>query len=123
MRLTHPIDFPPLPRGFLGVTMSLDGGFDEVDEFLRAAVNCWPSRQAPGSRFFMPRNVSDCHRPEKYRKRGPNSRPHRGVLGRVFHDFLGGATQIVDKSGRRGKIDPVFSVAGERFVVFLTRRT
>ncbi len=31
--------FPPLPRGFFGLTMSLDGGLEEVAEFLRAAAN------------------------------------------------------------------------------------
>jgi len=29
-----------LGSGFLGLTMSLDGGLEEVDESLRAAANC-----------------------------------------------------------------------------------
>ncbi len=46
--------FPPLAGGFFGLTMSLDGGFDEVDEFLRASVNCWRSRAFSSSSSDTP---------------------------------------------------------------------
>jgi hypothetical protein len=48
---------PPLGSGFFGLTMSLDGGLEEVEESLRAAANCC-CRPAFSSSSFAMRSIA-----------------------------------------------------------------
>ena len=59
---------PPLGSGFFGLTMSLDGGLEEVEEFLRAAANCCCKLAFSDSSWEIRSRASDSRRSRSARR-------------------------------------------------------